>query len=1010
LPVELLISPPAAGKTQACIERIKNVQSSHPFAKIWVLVPDNQKAVYFRQRLADAGGGIGITIGTFRSLYMHILEENGIFVPVITPALEHRLVQESVDAAADALELSHYASIKHKPGFILALQDAFAELRGALVRPGRFLEYTQNSAPAPRELAMLYSRFLTRLQALNWIDQEGQSWLAVSALEGNAHAAGEFRLVVVDGFTSFTGARRQFLQLLSEQVGEMLITLPGKQNSNRPVHRRSLAVIEDLFLELSPRVSEIQTAPHLPEVILHLEQHVLDPYDFRKLESQKPVMLEARSQSEEAREVLRWVKELNVRQHIPLNDCAVFAGNLEMYQPFLKFAAKEFGIKIHFSQPDPLAESPAVLAMLTMLTLPLEDYPTRMLLNTLHSPYFDFGLDAIDVENLEMVSQQAIIVKGREQWDAAWRMLEKSALNASQQLDDERQRNDYIAGIDLPALRDTLEYFWGLYSRIDLVRSLSAWVEWLENLLATLSFYDNISSERDWEACISLGDVLKALVISESVAGIRPVDYARFLTDLLGGLNGARLKEPGKLRHNAVMAGRMVEARASRFKAVALIGFSEGLFPVIENPDPFLDEELRKNLGIEPRLQRQQASIFYQALTRADTHLLITRPYLSDDGEAWEASPYWLSAKKLFTDESLKKINPGAVRSQADAASVQELLFWGIQQGDMLYSEDDELVSRWQDLEKARGILNARRSKKARGAYEGYVEQVAPILAGLYSPEQTWSASRLEEYGTCPHKFYISTTLKLIAKEPPELGLDAAQLGSIYHRILELVYQEAGSPGDTQQLMDLLEDVAAGIFLKAPFVYGFRPSPLWEVEKGHLVETLRQTIQALQETSQGWTPFRFEQKFGLNNHPALAVEIGSESIQLRGVIDRVDQNYQGQIRVLDYKTGGSNLEKADLISGRRLQIPIYALAAQDALHLGEVVEGFYWKINEAKASSFKLSKYAGGPLAAYSLVIAHIKRILSGIRSGEFPPVPPKGGCPDYCPAVQWCWRYQSGY
>ena len=98
----------------------------------------------------------------------------------------------------------------------------------------------------------------------------------------------------------------------------------------------------------------------------------------------------------------------------------------------------------------------------------------------------------------------------------------------------------------------------------------------------------------------------------------------------------------------------------------------------------------------------------------------------------------------------------------------------------------------------------------------------------------------------------------------------------------------------------------------------------------------------------------------------------------------------------------------------RLQLPVYALAVQEALGLGEVEEGFYWKIGDAKASSFKLSnfKYEGfeGPDAAYKLALGHIQGVLEGSQAGNFAPKAPKGGCPEYCPALSWCWRYEAGY
>src|SRR6185503_6334985 len=101
---------------------------------------------------------------------------------------------------------------------------------------------------------------------------------------------------------------------------------------------------------------------------------------------------------------------------------------------------------------------------------------------------------------------------------------------------------------------------------------------------------------------------------------------------------------------------------------------AEGVFPEVERPDPFLSEDLRVALGLDSRLAREQASLFYQAVTRTDLHLLITRPYLSDDGENWEASPFWNEVLNLFDEAAMQRIRLDDPRSLTDAASSQELL------------------------------------------------------------------------------------------------------------------------------------------------------------------------------------------------------------------------------------------------------------------------------------------------------------------------------------------------
>ncbi|MBW6467402.1 MAG: PD-(D/E)XK nuclease family protein, partial [Brevefilum sp.] len=915
MPVQLILAPPAAGKTAACIQRIQALRGTDPLTPVWALVPDAQNAAYFRQRLARAGGGLGVNVGTFRALYTDLLERQGNFTPVITPALEHRLVQGAVDAAFAAGELAHYAAIRTKPGFIAALQDIFSELRSAYISPERFSEYTRAAKPAKRELAYLYTRFVTQLAAIGWIDRDGQIWEAIDILAHNPQAAAHINLLVVDGFSAFAGARLAFLKQLSAQVGELLITLPGLQGSTRPVHRRIQPVIEALQRELAPQVIELTNTPHLPSQSHYLAQHVMDPGVFPKIKASTPIFLEAQSQGEEAREALRWVKRLHKRHGVPLSDCALFVSHLESYRPYLRAAADEFGMRVHFSHPDPLTASPAVQSLLNLLEMPRADYKTRAVFNALRSPYFDFGLSGEDIDHLELVSQKGRIVSGRAQWEEAWQMLAPVKRDAGEALDDERRERVPLRDVDLPGLQNQFSRFWDLFDGIAENRSQTGWVAWLEALLTDLGFYEQLSGERDLEAWQTLDETLRALVLSEQVLGERLIDYERFLSDLIGAVQGAHIDEPRGARQNAVWISGIHHAAASRFKAVALLGFSEGLFPVVEHPDPFLDETTRGDLGLDPQLGREQASTFYQAFTRAERHLLLTRPYLADHGESWDPSPYWEAAASLLEKDAIHKISPNTARSQSEAASPQELLFWAVQHKALRFSNDEQLISNWQDLHRARTILSARRSKQLGSIYEGDAESLTQILIEKFGPGHTWSASRLETYATCPHQFYVQNVLNLEPKETPELGLDASQIGTILHAILENVYQEADVTTNLESLLAILEDCAASVFADAPRKQGFRPSPLWAVEQAQFIEMLRKTIEALFVESQGWTPIRFEAKFGIHHTPALELDAGGEAVRVHGVIDRVDQNNNGMIRVIDYKTGGSYLSKRDLISG-----------------------------------------------------------------------------------------------
>ncbi len=234
------------------------------------------------------------------------------------------------------------------------------------------------------------------------------------------------------------------------------------------------------------------------------------------------------------------------------------------------------------------------------------------------------------------------------------------------------------------------------------------------------------------------------------------------------------------------------------------------------------------------------------------------------------------------------------------------------------------------------------------------------------------------------------------------------------HAILEKAYREAKDRGDPESVLTSLQGVARAEFAAAPQRYGFRPSAIWDVEQAYLLDRLFETVRGLAGLGGGWVPTALECSFGRDEIPPLELSIDGRPVLLRGVIDRVDTNQNGQVRVLDYKTGSSHLAPQDLIGGQRLQLPLYALAARDALELGEPVEGLYWAILAGRAGSLRLSRFNyqaedatyRGPAGAAQVALQHVGRILAGVRGGNFPPQPPHGGCPSYCPAAAWCWRF----
>jgi len=277
-------------------------------------------------------------------------------------------------------------------------------------------------------------------------------------------------------------------------------------------------------------------------------------------------------------------------------------------------------------------------------------------------------------------------------------------------------------------------------------------------------------------------------------------------------------------------------------------------------------------------------------------------------------------------------------------------------------------------------------------------------LAERFGPDQPWSSSRLETYAKCPFYFWVNYVMELEPREPPQAGFDVLILGSIYHLVLERLYTQVPD-GDPDRLRAALPAVARQVYDAAPNDYGFRPTPLWERQQEELTDVLRRTLDALIKVAGDYKPAVPELAFGLQDRPPLVLH-GEQSLQLRGYIDRVDRASDGRIRIIDYKAGSTPISARDLAEGQRLQLPLYALAAQEALG-ADVASGFYWHIGSARPSSLKLEKCEGGVAGAIETAVAHTMEIVASVRAGQFAPTPPHGGCPPFCPAATFCERHK---
>ena len=482
--------------------------------------------------------------------------------------------------------------------------------------------------------------------------------------------------------------------------------------------------------------------------------------------------------------------------------------------------------------------------------------------------------------------------------------------------------------------------------------------------------------------------------------------------------------QPG-VRFGAIQAGRSLG-----MDHLFVLGLAEGEFPRLTGADVLYSPHEREThplplirfghpQGCRPA-SGEQAALWWQVLINCRRTLSLLRPRLDDKGAPWQASSYW---EAVLT--AAQRGHPGLneivlpILTQpviADSASPAELLV--AVSTSQARGVPPELRQAWQSSQQAIQILRLRQGWQPTPAFDGRLQDPAILteLSQRFGPRHPWSASRLNRFGNCPFAFFAQTVLKLAAVADPTEGLDVMQRGALLHAILEDLFSRltrgdfsnpagvAITPANLPEIETQLAECCARAFRHAPQRYGFRPDALWQQEQAELSRMLAVLVRWECEQNGAappFQPFRQELRFGMpgSELPALSItgQAGGPPGQadfeflLHGVIDRLDRDEQGRLRLIDYKSGSTSYSKPDMARGLAFQSPFYALAAEQLLH-EQVAESYYLLIpKREKSGQLKFQGSVTGD-EIVSKAIEQAARFVQDARLGRFPVLSAKTG------------------
>ena len=282
-------------------------------------------------------------------------------------------------------------------------------------------------------------------------------------------------------------------------------------------------------------------------------------------------------------------------------------------------------------------------------------------------------------------------------------------------------------------------------------------------------------------------------------------------------------------------------------------------------------------------------------------------------------------------------------------------------------------------------------SEEERQLHEGGLPYMPGEISRAFNPGSQANSLRvtdIDSFRKCPRRHFIERVLRLARPEMSEYEVEAAELGSIVHRAMELLMSEPASTLEVMRanageaidkaLSSANVDTVLRMLLRESFLASI--TDIYDIEK------------EMQE--QGFKPRDLE----------LEVEETLEGILLRGKIDRVQAGRDGTVALLDYKTGRFNISMPSALRGVDLQLFIYAsILAKKGEDVKKV--GIYaldkprikWAPNPAH------EKAGRDMTTAMDASLKYLKETATAIRSGDFPARPLDDGACRGCPEYPYC-------
>jgi hypothetical protein len=478
--------------------------------------------------------------------------------------------------------------------------------------------------------------------------------------------------------------------------------------------------------------------------------------------------------------------------------------------------------------------------------------------------------------------------------------------------------------------------------------------------------------------------------VERIVAGLAELDHdgiaVPFAPATMRQVVGTLLDAPVRRRGDAAGAISIVDiggAVCLDAQHVFVLGLNEGVLPASTSDDLLLGRDLPEvaaNVIEGPRGPALRAERAWNAVLNSEAVVTATlaRTDLRRGGEVYPST--------LLLGLSIE-------HHESHAS--------GLLDGDLLTAS--EQLARTTDAH-----LGSRRLARRVNALRARLDPAPTEFDGMVGPhpslappDKVWAITALEKQAGCGLEYFGQAVLGVTDETDAAsiMSIEPAERGILVHAVFERLAGEWLSlaveqrpawlqgqhlAATQQRAIDVLDELAADIASQ----HRLGHESAWGAERMHILRSIKATLD--DESAERSQPVASEHNFA-------GVQVAGASFG--GKIDRIDLLADGGLRVTDFKTGKAVSLTNPLDDGHRLQLPLYARAADldRAVLVGGDSEGLpaatarYLHVRDASATPKSL-EITPQLIAEFE---GYVRRWLDDIAAGRFSPRPhpPNGRC-----------------